>query len=47
MKARVVLAILEDGGYLFTALRNIPAEEIRHDLITGANNVKRDMEAEQ
>lgn len=46
MKARVVLVILDDGGYLYSVRRNVSAEDIRHDLIAGANNVKRDMEAE-
>lgn len=43
--ARIIVAILEDGGV--AAWRDgIPSEDLRHDLITAANNVRNHIEKE-
>lgn len=47
LKARVLVAILEDGTFRYTVQRGIPAEDVRHELITLANNLRRDLEAQQ
>lgn len=46
LKARVLVAVLGDGTFRYSIQRGIPAEDVRHELITLANNLRRDMEAE-